>query len=250
MSIRESPLPVVVDGLRLAGGVCVPEEPHGLVVFLHGIPSIAPPDIDDEGYPGLARYFAAAGWAAAWVDMRGARASQGFFSIGGWVRDARATVDAARSIEGVSALPVALVGSSAGGAVAVEATRRGAPVDALALLAAPAAWVSFAHDTGDAVTRITEEAGMLLSPEVLADPAAWVSEFEQVVTEKAISSLRIPVLIVHGTEDDVVPVDHARRIADRARNPELVILEGAPHQLRRHPPALEATLEWLGKTLR
>ena len=174
------------------------------------------PDIDDEGYPGLARYFASAGWAAAWVDMRGARASQGFFSIGGWVRDARATVDAARSIEGVSALPVALVGSSAGGAVAVEATRRGAPVDALALLAAPAAWLSFAHDTGDAVTRITEEAGMPLSPEVLADPAAWVSEFEQVVTEKAISSLRIPVLIVHGTDDDVVPVDHARRIADRA----------------------------------
>src|SRR4028119_91950 len=106
MSIRESPLPVVVDGLRLAGGVCVPEEPRGLVVLLHGIPPTPPADVDDEGYPGLARYFAAAGWAAAWVDMRGARASQGFFSIGGWVRDARATGDAARPGEGAAAPPV------------------------------------------------------------------------------------------------------------------------------------------------
>ena len=248
--IAEIPLSIVCDGLRLAAGASVPENPRGVVVLLHGIPSSAPPDPGDEGYPGLARAFAEAGWAAAWVEMRGVRASQGHFSIEGWVRDACATVHAARTLEGVGGLPLALVGSSAGGCVAVEATKRGAPVDALALLAAPAAWVSFAGDPQAAVRRITEESGMSLSEETLADPTSWAGEFETVVTEAAIVDIRVPTLVVHGTDDDVVPVDHAQRIAERARNAELRIIEGGAHQLRRDERAVALVFEWLDKTLR
>ncbi len=227
----------------------MPAEPRGTVVLLHGIPSAAPPEPDDEGYPGLARRFAANGWISAWAEMRGVRASQGHFSIDGWVRDARAIVDAARTLQNRARLPLAVVGSSAGGCVSVEATKRGAPVDALALLAAPAAWVSFADDPAGAVRRITEEAGMPLDEATLADPTSWAREFETVVTETSIVDVRVPVLIVHGTADDVVPVDHASRIAERARNAEIRILEGAPHQLRRDDRAIEAVLEWLDRTL-
>ena len=245
----EHPLSIICDGLRLAGGAYVPHEPRGTVVLLHGIPSVAPPDPDDEGYPGLARRFAGEGWAAAWVEMRGVRASQGHFSIEGWVRDARAAIDAARALEGARGLGLAVVGSSAGGCVAVEAVKRGAPVDALALLAAPAAWVSFAGDPQAAVVRITEEAGMVLSEDVLADPTAWANEFEGVVTESAIVDVRVPTLIVHGSADEVVPVDHAERIAERARNAEVRIIEGAAHQLRRDERAVHLVLEWLGRAL-
>ena len=247
MTSEATRLSVVCDGLRLAGGAYVPDDPRGVVVLLHGIPSSAPPDPDDEGYPGLARRFAAHGWAAAWAEMRGVRASQGHFSIEGWVRDARAIVDAARALEGAQGLPLALVGSSAGGCVSVEAVKRGAPVDALVLLAAPAAWVSFAGDPAGAVRRITEEAGMPLSEATLADPTAWAAEFETVVTEASIVDVKIPTLIVHGTADDVVPVDHATRISDRARRGELVIIEGAAHQLRRDERAVTTVLEWLDR---
>ena len=246
----ERPLSIVCDGFRLAGGAYVPDEPRGTVVLLHGIPSAAPPDPDDEGYPGLARRFASRGWVAAWVEMRGVRASQGHFSIEGWVRDARAAIDAARALEGARGHDLAVVGSSAGGCVAVEATARGAPVDALALLAAPAAWVSFAADPGAAVVRITEEAGMALSEAVLADPTAWANEFEGVVTESSIVDVRVPTLIVHGSADEVVPVDHAERIAERARNAELRIIDGGAHQLRRDERAVDLVLEWLERTLR
>ena len=246
---QERPLSIVCDGLRLAGGAYVPEEPRGTVVLLHGIPSASPPDPDDEGYPGLARRFAAAGWASAWAEMRGVRASQGHFSIEGWVRDARAAIDAARTLEGARGLRLAVVGSSAGGCVAVEATKRGAPVDALALLAAPAAWVSFAGDPKAAVVRITEEAGMTLAEETLDDPSAWAAEFESVVTESSIVEVRVPTLIVHGSADEVVPVDHADRIAARARNAEVRIIEGAAHQLRRDERAVQVVLEWLDRAL-
>ena len=249
MTAGQRRLSIICDGLRLAGGAFVPENPRGTVVLLHGIPTAAPADPDDDGYPGLARRFAERGWAAAWAEMRGVRASQGHFSIEGWVRDARAVVDAARTLEGAQGTRLALVGSSAGGCVSVEAVKRGAPVDALALLAAPAAWVSFAGDPKDAVRRITEEAGMPLSEQTLADPTAWAAEFETVVTESSIVDVKVPTLIVHGTADDVVPVDHATRIADRARYGELAILDGAAHQLRRDEAAIAKVLDWLDRVI-
>lgn len=241
------PLEAMSDGLRLEAGIEMPGEPRGTAVLLHGIPSVAPPDPGDRGYPGLAERFAAEGWAAAWGDMRAARKSPGYFSIEGWVKDALAIVDAARAAAAVDG-PTVLVGSSAGGAVSAEAVRRGAPVDALVLLAAPAEWLSFADDPAMGVFRIQAGAGMELAPETLEDPAQWASEFENVTTELSVASVRVPMLVVHGTADDVVPVDHAPRIAAAAPGAQLEILEGASHQLRRDERAVSLVLRWLDTT--
>ncbi len=242
MSAR--PLEVVSDGLRLDAGIDVPEAPRGVAVLLHGIPSVAPPDPGDEGYAGFARRFAERGWAAAWADMRSVRGSPGYFSIEGWVTDAGAIVAAARAAAPTTG-PVVLVGSSAGGAVATEAVRRGAPADAVVLLATPAAWLSFAADPASGVVRVTSDAGMQLAPETLEDPTQWAAEFERVTTEISITEVSVPVLVVHGTADDVVPVDHASRIASAAPGTRLEIVEGAGHQLRRDGRAVRLVLDWL-----
>lgn len=232
------------DGVALAAGACLVDAHRGMVVLLHGIPSVDPPEPGDTGYPGLARRFAERGWSALWADMRGARGSEGFFSIEGWVRDAMKIVQEARELQ--PDVPfLALVGSSAGGVVSAEAVRRGAPVDALALLAAPAAWMSFAAEPSAGVRRIIEEAGMPLAPDVLDDPTQWAAEFDAVSTELAAPEIKIPLLLVHGTADTVVPVDHVHRIADAAPEAELVVIEGAEHQLRRDERALDAVFEWL-----
>jgi uncharacterized protein len=245
----EQSLAIVCDGARLTAGAQVPDDPRGTVVLLHGIPSATPPEESDTGYPGLAGEFADRGWAAVWANMRAVRGSPGYFSIEGWVRDARAIVDAARTLPGANERPLALVGSSAGGAVSVEAVARGARVDALVLLASPAAWMSFASGPKSGLARITEDAGMALDPAVLADPTEWLAEFERVTPEKSIGSIRVPTLIVHGTADDVVPVDHGRRLGDRARSADVRIIEGAGHQLRRDPEVVEMVHDWLGRTL-
>jgi putative redox protein len=181
--------------------------------------------------------------------MRAVRQSEGYFSIEGWVRDAESVVAAAYSLPVVAEVPLALVGSSAGGAVAAEAVRRGAPVDALALLAAPASWLSFTDDPHVGLKRITQEAGMSVAPDVVDDPVAWALEFEGVTTESSIRDVDIPTLIVHGTADDVVPVEHAGRIASKARRGEVHLLEGAGHQLRREPRAMSLVFDWLERTL-
>ena len=39
----------------------------------------------------------------------------------------------------------------------------------------------------------------------------------------------VPTLVIHGTEDRVLPVENGRRLASRIPGAELVILEGAGH---------------------
>lgn len=134
--------------------------------------------------------------------------------------------------------------------MATEVARGGAAVAALGLLAAPATWVSFAGDPREGLRRITEEAGMAVAPEVVADPTQWAAEFDEVSTERSIGRLTCPVLVVHSTDDDVVPVDHAKRIAASARRPELRILEGAGHQLRRDERALDLVIDFLRRNLK
>ena len=240
-------LDLVCDELRLnCWSISPTSDPRGTLVFLHGIPSSAAPDPDDKGYRGLAAQAAERGWTAIWADMRGVRGSEGYFSIEGWVRDATAVVDIARAQQGRS---VALIGSSAGGAVSTEAVRRGADVDALALLAAPAAWLTFASNAASGLERIMAETGMALEPEVVRDPSTWAAEFSAVTTEESIADISIPLLLMHGTADDVVPVEHARRLADRAPDAEVHIIEGAAHQLRREPKALDLLFDWLDRTV-
>jgi dipeptidyl aminopeptidase/acylaminoacyl peptidase len=57
--------------------------------------------------------------------------------------------------------------------------------------------------------------------------------------------VKAPVLIVHGSADDVVPVEHAYRIAGAATSADLMVVQDAPHQLRLHTGVVELTLEWL-----
>lgn len=243
--MKEIPLEISSGGILLKGGAFVPEDATRSVVLLHGIPSTAPQDPSDVGYRGFGRAFADAGWVAGWADMRAVRGSEGYFSIEGWVTDVSAIVAAIRDLKPTGF--VALVGSSAGGAVASEAVGRGLSVDALALLGAPAAWVSFAAHPVAGLTRITQEAGMQVAPEVMEDPAGWAAEFDRVTTRDSIREVSVPVLVLHGDADDVVPVDHAGDIAAAAHDAELHIIKGGGHQLRRDPRALQTLLQWLDR---
>ena len=241
--MKEIPLEILSDGNVLKGGAFVPEDAARSVVLLHGIPSTGPADPSDTGYAGFARTFAEAGWVAGWADMRAVRGSEGYFSIEGWVADVAAIVGAIRDLQPTGFL--ALVGSSGGGAVASEAVSRGLAVDALALLAAPAAWVSFASNPVAGLTRITQEAGMQVAPDVMEDPTGWAAEFDRVITRDSIRDVSVPVLVLHGDADDVVPVDHAGDVAAAARDAELHIIKGGTHQVRRDPRALQTLMQWL-----
>jgi alpha-beta hydrolase superfamily lysophospholipase len=60
-------------------------------------------------------------------------------------------------------------------------------------------------------------------------------------------SLRVPILIVHGSADKQIPVLHAHRLAEAGRETRLEILEGADHwTVPKHPRFEPVVTEFLG----
>ena len=56
-----------------------------------------------------------------------------------------------------------------------------------------------------------------------------------------------PLLIVHGSDDDLVPVFDARVLVDAHGAAELRIMNGAGHRLRHDPRAVAVLLGWLDR---
>ena len=70
----------------------------------------------------------------------------------------------------------------------------------------------------------------------------------QIDAEAVIGQLRVPVLILHGTEDRAIPPAEARRLYAAARQPkELIEVEGAVHAAVWYGPARERGLAALAQ---
>lgn len=239
------PTVAIRSGSIVLEGHMVPaDDARAVMVLLHGIPGGGPPDPSDPGYPGFARTVASRGYAALHFDFRGTRGADGDFSFRGWQHDLNAALDALASGP-VASLPTIVVGSSAGGSVAIAAVARRDDVAAVATLAAPAGFEALAGNVDGALLRF-RNSGIIHDPAFPADPAAWWREFEDDAPELLIRDLAPrPVLIVHGDADPVVPYPHAERLFAACGSPkELVRIPGGGHQLRRDPRAVDALLDW------
>lgn len=238
------------DGCELASYFTRPAgtAPVGGIVLCHGFPS-GPRGSATSGltYPELADRLARdADRAVLTFNFRGTGASKGDFSIGGWLADQAAAVEDMVGRDDVSG--VWLVGSSLGGALAVQTAADDPRVRGVATLAAPAVLRQWAREPA----RFLEHArslGVFRTPGFPPTPAAWAREIAEVDTAAAaaVCSPR-PLLVLHGSEDAQVPVDEARAIAEAAgESAELRIVHAAGHGIRHDPRAIAALLGWLDR---
>ena len=140
--------------------------------------------------------------------------------------------------------PLILMGHSMGGSAAVLAVAEGAPADGLVTVGAPAdMWGVWAHyfDGKGLPGRWIVKA---LSP--FWRYRAGVS-FGTLDTEKRVKEVTIPCLIIHGSEDQSVPVEHVR-ILSAGAGVEPVILEGEGHnEILARDQVHRRVLEFVGK---
>ncbi|MBI4298031.1 MAG: alpha/beta fold hydrolase [Chloroflexi bacterium] len=130
------------DGLRLRGAFLLPAEqgPHPGLILCHGLPRGLPPTPGEPGYPELTKRFCTSGFAVLFFNFRGTGESQGNFDILGWARDLKAAVDYLWRRTEVDRAHLYVLGSSAGGAIAIYGAARDQRLAGVVTWAAPAHW--------------------------------------------------------------------------------------------------------------
>lgn len=192
-----------------------------VVVIGHGVTG----NKDRPFVVALAEAVAKAGFTAVRFSFSGNGLSGGRFedsTISKEVGDLGAVIDA------LGARQVAYVGHSMGGAVGVLRAASDPRVRALVSLAGMVHTAAFAEREFGMVKPgegcMWDEPSCPLSKAYMEDMAAIGS-----VVEKG-ASIQVPWLLVHGTEDDVVPPQDSKDIHAKARaGTELVLIPGANH---------------------
>jgi len=90
--------------------------------------------------------------------------------------------------------------------------------------------------------RVEDEYGKLeLSPHFITD----FNNYDLAICIKRVSGL--PILILHGSQDAIVPLSQAKKLFQQAGEPKTMkIIEGADHQFSQHAvEAAESVIAWL-----
>ncbi len=187
-----------------------------------------------------------AGWAALTFTMRGTGTSEGDFSIEGWLADVRAAIDAMHARTDLTG--VWLAGFRLGGSLAIVAAAHDQRVRGLASFSAPASLKTWVDDPAWFL-EYARRTGVLRNPEYPADPVRWIRAIANLdILDAARRIAPRPWLLVHGSDDDVVPVEDARRLHDASGDCiEMRIVPNGPHRLRHDPRAIAALLGWLDR---
>lgn len=240
-------------GLQLRGHLALPPPSaggpgirrHGLVLC-HGFPpGRQGAATAGQTYPHLADRLAnEAGWAVLTFQFRGAGESEGDFSLAGWLADVRAAIDHLRTEASVDG--IWLAGFSTGGSLALCAAGEDEDVRGVASFGAPADFEAWAVDPRTFLEH-ARDVGVVRSKGFPEDFDAWARELREIRPLSLVGKVPPrPVLIVHGSEDDVVPLVDARALADAAGNEvELRVITGAGHRLRHDPRAIAVLFGWL-----
>jgi putative redox protein len=197
-------------------------------------------------FPELAdRIAAQAGWRVLTFNFRGTGGSHGDFSVGGWDADLRFAVDqVAADGDGTG---VWIAGTGVGGALALGLGAGSRKVRGVAALGAPVDLRDWSRDAAR-FARHCRSMGVFESDHAPADTGAWAREMAAIDT--VASARRFaprPLLVIHGTEDDVVPVTDAARLADAHGRAELRVIANGGRWLRHDPRAVAMLLGWLDR---
>jgi len=222
---------------------------HGIVLS-HGFPEAGQrAGAPGYGYPQMATRLAAeTGATVLTFDFRGTGGSEGDFSVLGWRADLAAAIAAMGSFPGVE--KVWLVGFAAGGAFSICAAAEDESVAGVAAFAAPAELAERGVDPRRAVAH-ARELGLLHTQGFPEDPGSWARQLRDLRPAKLAAKIPPrPLLIVHGSSDDVIPITDARELADAAsRSAELRVIAGAGHMLLHDPRGMALLLGWFDRHL-
>ncbi len=223
-------------------------EERKIVILLHGFTSAK----DRTHNIKAAEAMREAGFDTIRFDLYGHGESGGEFrdhTLYKWVSNALAVIDYVR---GLGYRDIILSGHSQGGLTAALAA--GMEKDRIKglILRAPAfsipQWAREGNMLGNTFDpkRIPESMAIGRGLELKGN---YVRVAQTIRAEDGVDGYKGPVLILHGDEDDVVPIADSREMAKRYRECELIEISGETHHFDRYPERMrEEIRNWLERT--
>ena len=237
------------DNLDLYGELYFPTTTNPskpALIICHGIPAV-PHNPAERGYAVLAEKFCANGFITFIFNFRGSGQSQGNFDLSGWTQDLKAAIDFLYSFDEVKKSKLAVIGSSGGAAVSICVAASDPRISSVVTLACPANFDFMPRDKGQELIAYFRKIGVIRDTSFPASIEDWLEGFNTVSPLRYIHHISPrPLLLIHGDQDNTVPVAHAHKLYEQAKDPrELVIIPGAGHRLRLEEKAIDTVLEWL-----
>ena len=239
-----------VDGISILGQLFLPDlsKKYPLVCLCHGAPSGDTPQQDDGGYPALAERICREDLAVFFFNFRGTGDSGGNIDFLGWTRDLQAVLDYLCGQDNVDKTQLSLVGFSAGAAASVYVASKDTRVSRVVACACPAQITPVNKDNNwQALIDHYREIGAIRDEGFPPSVDEWVAGCQRIHPVNHVAEIAPrPILFIHGSRDDTVPVHHAEELYEKAGFPKkLIIIEGAGHRLRKDDRVIEAILGWL-----
>ena len=190
------------------------ERALGTVLHLHGNAA------NVSNHLPLVAWLPAAGFNVLMLDYRGFGRSLGKPTLDGVVEDAAAALRYLRTRADVDGERLILLGQSLGGATALRVLAKDSAGVRLAVI--EAAFASYRGIARDAALQSILLAPFLpvalpMLPPASDDPIAQLP------------SIAVPLLIVHGTDDEIIPFKHGERLAAAAPRAEFLRVDDARH---------------------
>jgi len=158
----------------------------------------------------------------------GESSAEAFSSLPRFAEDLAAVLAAFRGNPAIDASRIALLGHSVGAAAVLLHAARHGDVRAVVSLSA------FAHP-GEVMERWLKEHHIprrWIGTAILEHVQQVIGErFDHIAPEHQLPCIACPVLLVHGAQDQTVPLSDAHRLHARLRRGELLVVEG-DHDLR------------------
>ncbi len=203
------------DGVRLHGWwLPAKGAALGSVLHLHGNAA------NVSNHLPLVAWLPAEGFNVLMLDYRGFGRSEGRPTLDGIVEDAAAALRYLRARPDVDPQRLIVLGQSLGGATALRLLAADSAGVRLAVV--EAAFASYRGIARDAAVQ-----SLVLAPFLpLALPMLPAKSKDPVAQ---LSAINVPLLIVHGTADEVIPFAHSERLAAAARQAEFLRIDDARH---------------------
>ncbi|MGQ9479627.1 MAG: alpha/beta hydrolase [Thermoproteota archaeon] len=256
--MEEIPIFLSNMGEKISGVIHVPDRvPAPAVLFCHGFTGDR---IETHRlFVRAARRITREGFVAFRFDFRGSGESEGEFedmTVSSEISDLNVVIDFLKGRREVMEDKIGVIGLSLGGSVSILTAAQNQVIKAVCTWSSPADLKPLSNvrkSLGTGGEEIFEKEYIDLPSGYRVRKTFFMDLLKHDVLAGCAKISPRPLLIIHGSNDTIVPIQHARSLYEKAGEPKkLIIIEGADHTFNRRDweeEVFEYTFKWFKENL-